>query len=57
MWNYFKMKNNMTGVLVTKINELSHADESLEENDVILEVDGCSNGSICGILINYFGDL
>lgn len=41
MRKYFKMKKIMTGVLVTKTNQHSQGnDESVEKNDVILEIDG-----------------
>lgn len=38
--NYFGMRNDMTGVLVSKINPLSNAYKILNKDDIILAFDG-----------------
>lgn len=46
--SYFRIKQDLTGVLVNKINPLSHAYTVLKKDDVILKFDGvpvASDGS------------
>ena len=38
--NYFRMRTDMTGVLVSKINPLSEAHKILKKDDIILSFDG-----------------
>ncbi|CAA7049087.1 unnamed protein product [Microthlaspi erraticum] len=43
--NYFKMSNEMTGILINQINPLSDAHKFLKKNDIILAIDGVPIGN------------
>lgn len=59
--NHFRMRPEMTGVLVSKINPLSDAHKVLKKDDIVLVFDGvpvANDGTGCHLLsltvINYF---
>ncbi|EXC25314.1 Protease Do-like 10 [Morus notabilis] len=48
--NYFRMRDDMAGVLVSKINPLSDANKVLKKDDIILAFDGvpiANDGTVC----------